>query len=77
MNGTVSKMSERINELEIKIDCQEQRSRQNSILIHMIARDNEENTNQQKTVFINDNLDIKIDNIDLDKSLTNLDKMFR
>ena len=70
-------MSERINELEIKIDCQEQRSRQNSILIHMIARDNEENTNQQKTVFINDNLDIKIDNIDLDKSLTNLDKMFR
>ena len=59
-------MNERIEELENKIDCQEQYSGQNFILIHGIAEDKEENTDQQAIYFINGNLDIKIDEIDID-----------
>ena len=62
-------MNERIEELERKIDRQEQYSRrQNCILIHGIAENKEENTDQEAIDFINDNLDIKIDQIDIDKS---------
>ena len=68
LNGTVSKMNERIEELENKIDGQEQYSRRNCILIHGIAEKKEENTNQQARYFINENLDIKIDEIDIDRS---------
>ena len=46
LNGTVSKMTERIEELENKIDRQEQYSRRNYLLIHGIAGNKEENTDQ-------------------------------
>ena len=61
-------MNERIEELENKIDRQEQYSRRNCILIHGIAENKEENTDQQAIDFINENLDIKIDEIDIDRS---------
>ena len=61
-------MNERIEDLENKIDSQEQYSRRNCILIHEIAENKEENTDQQVVDFINDNLDIKIDEIDIDRS---------
>ena len=44
LNGTVSKMKERIEELENKIDRQEQHSRRNCILIHGVAENKEETT---------------------------------
>ena len=44
-----------------KIDQQEVYARRNCILIHGIAENKEENTDQQAMDFINDNLDIKID----------------
>ena len=66
---TVSKMNERIEELESKIDSKKQYSRQNCLLIHGIAENEEENTDQQAIDFINDNLDIKIAEIDIDRSL--------
>ena len=68
LNVTVSKMNERIEELENKIDRQEQYSRWNCILIHGIAENKEENTDQQAIDFINDNLDIKVNEIDIDRS---------
>ena len=68
MNGAASKMNERIEELESKIDCQEKHSRRNCILIHVIAENKEETTYKQAMDFINDNLDIKIGNIDIDRS---------
>ena len=49
----------------IKIDRQEQYSRPSFILIHGIAENKEENTDQQVIDFINENLDIKIDEIDI------------
>ena len=52
-------MNEIIEELESKNDCQEQYSRQNCILIHDIAENKEENTDQQGICLVNDNLDIK------------------
>ena len=61
-------MNEEIEELENKIDHQEQYSRWNCILIHGIAENKEENTDQQAIDFINDNLDIKINKIDIDRS---------
>ena len=61
-------MNEIIQQLENKIDRQEQYSRWNWILIHGIAENKEENTDQQAIDFINDNLDIKIDEIDIDRS---------
>ena len=60
-------MNERIEELEKKIDREEQYSRPNCISIHGIAENKEENTDQQAIDFINDNLDIKIDEIDIDR----------
>ena len=60
LNGTVSKMN-KINELENKIDRQEQYSRQNCVLIHGIAENKEKNTDQQAIDFINENVDIKTD----------------
>ena len=63
MNGTVSKMNKRIEELENKIDRQEQYSRRNCILIHGITENKEENIDQQGIDFINENVDIKIDDI--------------
>ena len=68
LNATVSKKNERMEELENKIDRQEQYSRRNCILIHGIAENKEENTDQQTIDFINENLDIKIDEIDIDRS---------
>ena len=56
-----------MKELENKIDRQEQYSRQNCILIHGIAENKEENTDQQAIDFINENLDIKRDEIDIDR----------
>ena len=61
-------MNERFEELENKIDRQEQYSRRDCILIHEIAENKEENTDQQAIDFINENLDIKIDEIDIDRS---------
>ena len=61
-------MNERIEELENKTDRQEQYFRQNCILIHGIADNKEENTGQQAIAFINENLDIKIDETDIDRS---------
>ena len=58
----------RIEELENKIDCQELYWRQNCILIHEIAENKEENTNQQTIDFINDNLNITINDIVIDRS---------
>ena len=64
----MSKINERIEGLENKIDRQEQYSRRNCILIHGIAENKEENTDQQAIDFINDSLDIKINEIDIDRS---------
>ena len=64
-------MNERIEELENEIDRQEQYSRRNCILIHGIAENKEENTDQQAIDFINDNLDIKINETDIDRSHRN------
>ena len=64
----MSKMNKRIEELRRKTDRQEQYSRRNCVLIHGIAENKEENTDQQAIDFINDNLDIKIDKIDIDRS---------
>ena len=61
-------MNKRIEELENKIDRQEQYSRRNCILIHGIAENKEENTDQQAIDFINENLDIRIDETDIDRS---------
>ena len=56
-------------ELENKIDRQEQYSRRNCILIYWIGENKEENTDQQAIDFINYNLDTKIDEIDeIDRS---------
>ena len=71
LNGIVSKMNERIEDLENEIDRQEQYSRQSCILIHGIAENKEENTDQQAIDFINDNLDIKINEINIDRSHRN------
>ena len=68
LNGTVSKMNRRIEELENKIDRQEQYSRRNCILIHRITENKKENTDQQAINFMNDNLDIKIDELEIDRS---------
>ena len=68
LNGMVSRMNERIEELENKIDHQEQYPRRNCILKHGIAENKEENTDEQAIDFINDNLDIKINDIDIDRS---------
>ena len=68
LNGKVSKMNERIEELENKIDRQEQYFRRNCLLIHGIAENKEKNTDQQAIDFINENVDIKIDEIDIDRS---------
>ena len=54
-------MNERLEELENKIDRQLQYSRRNCILIHGIAENKEENTDQQAIDYFNENLDIKID----------------
>ena len=67
LNGTVSKMNKRNKNLESKINRQEQYSRRNCILIHEMTENKEENTDQQ-AIDINDNLDIKIDNIFIDRS---------
>ena len=69
LNGTIPKMNERIEELENKIDRLEQYSRRNSMLIHGIVENKEDKTDQQATNFINDNSDIKIDEIGIDRSL--------
>ena len=61
-------MNEIIQQLGNKIDRQEQYSRRNWILIHGIAENKKENTDQQTIDFINDSLDIKIDEIDIDRS---------
>ena len=61
-------MNQRIEKLENKIDRQEKYSRQNCILIHGIAENKEENTDQQAIDFINDNLHIKINEIQIDRS---------
>ena len=49
LNGTVSKMNEKIEELESKIDFQKQYWRRNCILIYGITKNKEENTDQQVT----------------------------
>ena len=66
LNGTVSKMNE-IEELENKIYRQEQYLRRNRILIHGITENKEENTDQQAIDFINNNLEIKIDEININR----------
>ena len=47
LNGAVSKINERIEEIENKIDRQEQYSRLNCISRHEITENKEENTDQQ------------------------------
>ena len=61
-------MNERIEEIESKIYRQEQYSRRSFILIHRIAENKKENTDHQAIDFINDNLDIKIDEINIGRS---------
>ena len=61
-------MNKRTEELESKIDHQEQYSRRNCILIHGTLENKEENTDQQAIDFINDNLDIRIGEIGIDRS---------
>ena len=64
----MSKINERFDELQNKIDRQEQCFRRNCILIHRIAENKEEDTDQQAIDFINYNLDSKIDKIGIDRS---------
>ena len=68
LNGTVYKINKRIEELESKSDRQEQYFKRNCILIHGIAENKEGNTDQQAIDFINDNLGIKLNKIDMDRS---------
>ena len=64
----MSKMNEKIKELEKKIDRQEQYSRPNCIMIHGTAENKKENPDQQAIYFINHNLEIKVDEIEIDRS---------
>ena len=57
-----------MKELDSKIYHQEEYLRRNFILIHVIAENKEKDAYQQTLDFINDNLDIKIDDIDIDIS---------
>ena len=57
-----------MKELDSKIYDQEEYLRRNFILIHVIAENKEKDAYQQTLDFINDNLDIKIDDIDIDIS---------
>ena len=66
LNETVYKINKRIEELES--DRQEQYFKRNCILIHGIAENKEGNTDQQAIDFINDNLGIKLNKIDMDRS---------
>ena len=68
LNGTVYKINKRIEELESESDRQEQYFKRNCILIHGIAENKEGNTDQQAIDFINDNLGIKLNKIDMDRS---------
>ena len=52
-------MNERIEDLQNKIDRQEQYSRRNCIMIHGIAENKEENTEQQTTDFTKKDWPIK------------------
>ena len=63
VNGTVSKMNERTEKLESKIDRQEWYSKRNC----MIAENKEEKIDQLAVDFIIDNLDIKMDDINIDR----------
>ena len=54
--------------MEKKKKKKKKKSRRNCLLIHGIAENKEENIDQQTIDFINDNLDIKIDEIDIDRS---------
>ena len=47
-NKTVSKMNERTEELECKVDCEIQCSRGNFVLLHGINEKNEGNTHCQQ-----------------------------
>ena len=61
-------MNERIEDLENKIDRQEQHSRRNFTMIPEITKNKVENTDQHAIYFINENLDIKTDETDIDRS---------
>ena len=63
VNGTVSKMNERTEKPESKIDRQEWYSKRNC----MIAENKEEKIDQLAVDFIIDNLDIKTDDINIDR----------
>ena len=68
----VSKMNERMEGTENKIDRQEEYSRRNCILIQGLLKKRkthkEENTDQQAIDLTNDNLHIKINETDIDRS---------
>lgn len=57
-----------MKELDSKIYHQEEYLRRNFILIHVIVQNKEKDAYQQTLDFINDNLDIKINDIDIDIS---------
>ena len=63
VNGAVSKMNERTEKLESKIDRQEWYLKRNC----MIAENKEEKSDQLAVDFIIDNLDIKTDDINIDR----------
>ena len=75
MNGTIFKINERFEELERKDDRQEQCSWRSCILMHAVAENKEENTDQQainfkiyclKTLILKSAIMILIDSIRLD-----------
>ena len=57
-----------MKELDSKIYHQEEYLRRSFILIHVIVQNKEKDAYQQTLDFINDNLDIKINDIDIDIS---------
>ena len=61
-------MEKKIENLEKKVDRQEQYSRRNCILIHGIEEKNDENTDNVVVEMINDNLGVNITENDLDRS---------
>ena len=68
MQTEVSSLSIHITSLIAKIDSQEQYSRCNCLLIHGIGEEKNENTDELAVNVINDNLELDIQAVDIERT---------
>ena len=68
LSKETSAMAQRIDKLEHLVDRQEQYSQSNCLLVHGIAETNDENTKDLVLKTINENLDVKIPENEIDRS---------